>query len=68
MKRSAEQIKAEIARLQAQIPDIVTEGEYNGRPVLQFEGAGKPFSLGAGKLRRIMQHEGVVKAFIAKHK
>lgn len=47
---------------------IVTEGDYNGHPVLTFEGRGKRFSIGLKKLRAVQEAWPIVERFLQRHK
>jgi len=66
-EKTNEEIQADIKKLQGNLKTEALETEYKGRPTLTFQGAGKPFSLGTTKLRRIMECEVQVKAFLSKH-
>jgi len=47
---------------------VVTEGDYNGHPVLTFEGRGKRFSIGLKKLRAVQEVWPIVEKFLQRHK
>jgi hypothetical protein len=47
---------------------VVTEGDYNGHPVLTFDGRGKRFSIGLKKLRAVQEAWPLVEQFLQRHK
>lgn len=67
MSKTVAQLEAELREARLREGDTVVEGDYKGHPTLTFEGAGKPFSLGIGKLRRVVTKIDDVKAFVEKH-
>jgi hypothetical protein len=66
------QLEEENARLRG-IPKtkseelVVTEGDYNGHPVLTFEGRGKRFSIGLKKLRAVQEAWPLIEKFLKRH-
>jgi hypothetical protein len=47
---------------------VVSEGDYNGHPVLTFDGRGKRFSIGLKKLRAVQEAWPLVEQFLQRHK
>lgn len=47
---------------------VVTEGDYNGHPVLTFEGRGKRFSIGLKKLRAVQEAWPLVEKFLRRNR
>ena len=47
---------------------VVTEGDYNGHPVLTFDGRGKRFSIGLKKLGAVQEAWPIVEKFLQRHK
>lgn len=47
---------------------VVMEGDYNGHPVLTFDGRGKRFSIGLKKLRAVQEAWPRVEQFLHRHK
>lgn len=47
---------------------LVGEGEWNGKPMLNFKSAGGfPFGLGLNKVAAVLAHADAARAFVAKH-
>jgi hypothetical protein len=46
---------------------VVTEGDYNGHPVLTFDGRGKRFSIGLKKLRAVQEAWPLVEQFLRRN-
>lgn len=71
LERRIRELEEENARLKdASDPDklVITEGEYNGYPVLTFQrGSSRPFSLGMKKLEAVRDVVEEIKGFLARH-
>lgn len=63
---NVEALLARIAELESAVkPTTLELGEYNGHPVVKFAGEFRPFSLGFGKIRRILEMADQLKAMMA---
>lgn len=71
LERRIRELERENARLKGSEDPTkltITEGEYNGFPVLTFQrGSSRPFSMGMKKLEAVRDGIEEIKAFLAKH-
>lgn len=60
---------ARVAELEAEVAaadaTTVTLDEYNGHSVVKFSGNFRPFSLGFGKIRRVLEMQDKLRAMMA---
>lgn len=47
---------------------VLTEGSYQGHPTINFDGAGRPFTLGLRKAAVVLYCADHVKRFVNRHK
>ena len=63
---TVEALLARIAELESGVKSTTIElGEYNGHAVVKFTGEFRPFSLGFGKIRRVLEMADQLKAMMA---